>query len=266
MTLTSCNVTNARTGAWRLDLPVTAGRGNGAFLECDRPERFDEPRGGGADGDALTLSVPTTTLWRGASGREVRLLQTKLAEAGFGAGRIDGDFGPRTRQAVMRFQRAHRLTVDGIVGADTWQTLFGARSPVPAPAPGARPRRPVLSPVEPGGAVSTAAGPMVRRGNELISTRIAPMYDRMRAAAAEDGVDLRIKDGYRSHREQTILWNRYGRDRRRVGRPGHSNHQTGTAIDFADTPGAWRWLKRHAPKFGLRNYAPEPWHYSLTGR
>lgn len=66
--------------------------------------------------------------------------------------------------------------------------------------------------------------------------------------------------------EQTTLWNRHGRNPRRVARPGHSNHQTGTAIDFANTRGAWNWLKRNATQFGFKNYAPEPWHYSLNGR
>lgn len=37
--------------------------------------------------------------------------------------KIDGIFGPKTRAAVMRFQRAHRLAVDGIVGPHTTAAL-----------------------------------------------------------------------------------------------------------------------------------------------
>ena len=262
MNTEACRVMMGRVSAWAVNLPV-GGRVAEPFPECDRPERFDEPTGGAGSPDSLALSATQRTLYRGAGGEAVRVLQAKLREAGFDPGAIDGDFGYRTRQAVRRFQRANRLTVDGIVGAATWGALAGelpraaasqARPARPAPAPAAGPR------------LRTSQGEMVKRGSEYISARIAPQYDRMVEAAARDGVTLRIKDGYRNYQEQVVLWNRYGRNPRRVARPGHSNHQTGTAIDFADTRGAWRWLKRNAHKFGLHNYKPEPWHYSLTGR
>ena len=246
------------SGNWALELPL-AGKA-APFEECDRPEAFEPVGGTGAD--RLALSGAERTLFRGSSGQAVRNLQARLRDAGFDPGAIDGDFGHRTKAAVMRFQRANRLTVDGIAGASTWGALLGETPATPAPAP--RAHAPAARPSGP--ALDTPHGPMVRRGSEYISARIAPMYDAMKAAAARDGVTLEIKDGYRSHREQVILWNRFGRNRKRVARPGHSNHQTGTAIDFADTPGAWRWLKRNASKFGLHNYKPEPWHYSLTGR
>jgi NlpC/P60 family protein/putative peptidoglycan binding protein len=35
----------------------------------------------------------------------------------------DGDYGPLTRRAVTAFQRAHGLTVDGVVGRATWGAL-----------------------------------------------------------------------------------------------------------------------------------------------
>jgi zinc D-Ala-D-Ala carboxypeptidase len=71
-------------------------------------------------------------------------------------------------------------------------------------------------------------------------------------------------------------------------RPGHSEHQTGLAIDvsgldgrcqaepcFAGTP-AGRWLARHAPDFGfvvrypegkesVTGYMYEPWHLRYVG-
>lgn len=69
----------------------------------------------------------------GARGDEVVRIQTRLKEAGHYLGPLDGDFGGGTEAAVRAFQRAQGLTVDGIVGPETWARLF-PRETVPAPA------------------------------------------------------------------------------------------------------------------------------------
>ena len=37
---------------------------------------------------------------------------------------IDGSFGPKTDTAVKSFQKANGITVDGIVGPQTWEAIF----------------------------------------------------------------------------------------------------------------------------------------------
>ncbi|MHB1653199.1 MAG: spore cortex-lytic enzyme [Desulfitobacteriaceae bacterium] len=58
-------------------------------------------------------------LGRGASGPEVREMQTKLAQLGYKVGPLDGKFGPMTQSSVRLFQQEHGLKVDGIAGAQT---------------------------------------------------------------------------------------------------------------------------------------------------
>lgn len=63
----------------------------------------------------------------GTRGSDVTRLQRKLKAAGFNPGGVDGIFGRRTRAAVLAFQRARGLGVDGVVGPNTSQRLFGSR-------------------------------------------------------------------------------------------------------------------------------------------
>lgn len=67
---------------------------------------------------------PGWVVQSGAKGSTVRDVQRQLILKGY---RIadDGDFGPKTREAVCEFQRQSRLTVDGKVGPNTWAALFG---------------------------------------------------------------------------------------------------------------------------------------------
>jgi peptidoglycan hydrolase-like protein with peptidoglycan-binding domain len=62
------------------------------------------------------------TLHQGDRGHDVRVLQDFLTRAGF-ATPIAGVFGPQTLRNVRRFQRAHHMTVDGVVGTGTSRAL-----------------------------------------------------------------------------------------------------------------------------------------------
>ncbi len=55
------------------------------------------------------------TLQQGDSGHDVRVLQDFLTRAGY-ATPIAGNFGPETLHNVKRFEKAHHMAADGIVG------------------------------------------------------------------------------------------------------------------------------------------------------
>ena len=68
--------------------------------------------------------ISMQTLRNGSKGTQVKVLQWLLNTLGFDCGTIDGDFGSKTKAAVMRFQAAKGLEVDGIVGKNTWKALL----------------------------------------------------------------------------------------------------------------------------------------------
>ncbi|MEX2323248.1 MAG: peptidoglycan-binding domain-containing protein [Acidimicrobiia bacterium] len=65
-------------------------------------------------------------LKRGSSGPEVEDLQRKLLANKINPGPVDGLFGPKTDDAVRRFQEMHDLQVDGIVGPNTLSAFEAA--------------------------------------------------------------------------------------------------------------------------------------------
>ncbi|MFZ4729569.1 MAG: peptidoglycan-binding domain-containing protein [Pseudanabaena sp.] len=72
--------------------------------------------------------IPTSaqglpTLLPGSKGAAVSQAQQLLKDKGYYQGRIDGDFGVGTRDAIAVFQRANGLTIDGKVGEQTWKKL-----------------------------------------------------------------------------------------------------------------------------------------------
>ena len=114
-------------------------------------------------------------------------------------------------------------------------------------------------------------------------------FREMQQGAARSGIYLYIVSGYRSYYTQQSIYNRYcardGRARADTysARPGHSEHQTGLAMDlnslyasFAYTPEG-RWLAANAYKYGfvirypkgkqsVTGYVYEPWHVRYLGK
>jgi zinc D-Ala-D-Ala carboxypeptidase len=116
----------------------------------------------------------------------------------------------------------------------------------------------------------------------------------LRRAAAASGHQLDVVAAYRSFQDQADLFQRrvdeLGEQEAltRAARPGHSEHQLGTAVDFktlgtADVGQGWAstppgaWVEANAWRFGFVEsypkgkqsvtcYSYEPWHYRYVGR
>lgn len=63
-------------------------------------------------------------LRQGSRGVYVCILQDGLTTLGYDTGGLDGVFGIKTRESVEEYQRRKELTVDGLVGTNTWNALM----------------------------------------------------------------------------------------------------------------------------------------------
>lgn len=88
-----------------------------------------------------TSELPEVLLSEGSKGPEVQRLQSVLVRLGYLRGKADGDFGPKTKQALTRFQRDWRLTADGEYGPRTRAALLKALVPVKKPPVVSKPSR-----------------------------------------------------------------------------------------------------------------------------
>ncbi|WP_405110258.1 peptidoglycan-binding protein [Micromonospora sp. NBC_01405] len=88
---------------------------------------FQAAAGIGATGvvNATTWPALVTTVRSGGSGDAVRAAQRQLNRRGYVLV-VDGVFGPGTDSATRDFQRQNGLTVDGVIGVNSWRTLTGA--------------------------------------------------------------------------------------------------------------------------------------------
>ena len=89
--------------------------------ECNK-QGFSNQKVDGIPGANTLKGCPT--LKKGASGNITKLLQEKLVNLGYSTNGVDGIFGSGTYSAVREFQKTRGLSVDGIVGQNTWRKLL----------------------------------------------------------------------------------------------------------------------------------------------
>ena len=130
---------------------------------------------------------------------------------------------------------------------------------------------------------------LVNIGNSMLRQDAADAMREMIEDAAAEGHTLWVQSGFRSFSTQAGLFADYSaRDGVAVAetysaRPGHSEHQTGLAVDFnsitdsfgGTTEGiwaaenAWRYgyiLRYTAENTSITLYKSEPWHFRYVGR
>ena len=128
-------------------------------------------------------------------------------------------------------------------------------------------------------------------GTRYMTKDAAVAFNQMASIAKKEGYNIRAVSTYRSYNYQNTLYNRYVKEDgieladTYSARPGHSEHQTGLAVDvdnkvssytsFGNTK-EFEWLKHNCYKYGfilrytkenewITGYKDEPWHYRYVG-
>jgi hypothetical protein len=107
----------------------------------------------------------------------------------------------------------------------------------------------------------------VGQGGHRLFAPAAASWQNVVAAAAADGVSLRITDSYRSYAEQVDLAERKGlyQNGGLAAVPVTSNHGWGLAVDAdVSSPQTLDWMRANAWQFGFVEAVPrEPWHWEF---
>lgn len=78
---------------------------------------------------ACCAAAEDEVLARGASGEAVEELQARLMELGYLSGKLDGQFGTLTEEALLAFQAEAGLEETGVADAETLEALMAPDAP-----------------------------------------------------------------------------------------------------------------------------------------
>lgn len=128
--------------------------------------------------------------------------------------------------------------------------------------------------------------------DKYVRKEVKQAFETMAQKAKEEGFEIVAVSAFRSYSYQEELYQHYVKTNgksyadRCSARPGHSEHQTGLAIDvmgenqdynlFADTK-EFGWMQAHAQDYGfiirypegkeeITGFKYEPWHYRYVGK
>lgn len=192
-------------------------------------------------------------------------------------GRIPGDRWVRYTAADTVFHE-----VRGVLTPVTYAQWSWAGRPIPAvrTAPSPTYIRGVL--------LVNKSFPLPQNYGSGLTRETSTAFESMRSAAAREGLSLFIRSGFRSYATQRSLYASYvaksgqAAADRYSARAGHSEHQSGLALDVNSTSGSFastregRWVKDNAHRFGfivrypqgkehITGYMYEPWHLRYVG-
>jgi hypothetical protein len=113
---------------------------------------------------------------------------------------------------------------------------------------------------------------LVTADGQPVERATANAYAVMQAAAASQGVQIRVVDGFRTPSQQAYFYSCYVNcscnQCNEAASPGWSNHQSGLALDLNTSSGnVYNWLAANGGAYGfVRTVPSERWHWEYNGR
>lgn len=173
-------------------------------------------------------------LSQGTNGDDVRQLQIRISGyPGYGAVLgLDGDFGPATKAALVRFQQAYGLGADGVAGPATFTKLYALQDDDCTPVNFAYTELNHCNSTWAGGNVSAAQA----KANALVS-----MWKLQAMRHALGDQPIRVTSGFRS-----VACNNA------AGGSSTSRHLYGDAVDLGSGPHTLCRMAQQARNHGFR--------------
>ena len=243
------------------------------------------------------------SLKKGDYGKDVKILQNILKKEVNKKLPITGYFGDKTEESLMKFQEKYNLTATGYLDKETLNKINELYYKLLCPSPEKNYPDFLLYPVSKKNPLPLDYIPpdLINITDKVSSAGIICL--RKEAAdnlltmlndAKKDGLDIIVISGFRRPEIQKFLYYSYMKVYGRkaldiIAKPGHSEHQLGTAVDFdtktsksnltfrfEKTPEG-KWLKENSWKYGfvmsypknakrITGYDYEPWHFRYIGK
>jgi len=177
-----------------------------------------------------TWSKLCVTTQQGSNNNAVKAVQYLLKNKYSLSLTVDGIFGSGTYSAVVAFQKAKGLTQNGIVDLNTWNYLIGSSSQVISPT---TPTTPPSTTSDINNIWDSYTRDRIKKLQPKIQNDVVAFI----IDAQNQGIKVRITDGFRSYAEQDAL---YAQGRTTSGsivtnaKAGQSWHNFGLAIDVVE--------------------------------
>lgn len=126
-----------------------------------------------------------------------------------------------------------------------------------------------------GGFGNNASGNAEQKG-AVVNAAVSGIYQTLGEAAKADNISLSASSSFRLRQSCTATGDGACAD------PGYSHHQVGAAVDISLSDGSsagsadsctgrqtstdriWQWLDKNAPKFSIKQYSKENWHWEYV--
>ena len=120
----------------------------------------------------------------------------------------------------------------------------------------------------------------------MLKREVLERYEEKYKAAKRENIDFALFSGFRSYKRQEYLYYNVYKDDTISAKPGHSEHQTGYALDISlkevglinefENTDTYKWLIENSYKYGfilrfpkdkvnITTYKFEPWHFRYVG-